>query len=255
MTNPFNNKPENLLERSLLESSGDESFRAEFYRRLLAADVHVVPVGGMPSMADGVIKNGEALRLQTIEHEGELYVAFYSSESRVHQANPGPVEFLTMSASSFFNLTKGSRLILNPGLPFCRNFEPKEIEGLLDGSVFGHVEQIQVQRDTRIHIGPPAEYPMDLVGALSRLFRRYRSVKKAYLAEYVDSERDPGSGLIIGVDLDAPGDWSAILRDSGGLISSVWCKHKFVDFILFEPERGGVSLYLDNHVKPFYERT
>lgn len=254
MTNPFNNKPENLLERSLLESSGDESARAEFYRRLLATDVHVVPKGGMPSMTDGVIKTGEAIRLQTVEHEGESWVAFYSSESRVRQANPGPVEFLTMPASAFFNLTKGSRLILNPGLPFCRDFEPKEIERLLDGSVFGHVERFQVQRDTTINIGQPADYPLDLVGALSRLFRRYRSVKKAYLAEYADPERDPQPGLIIGVDLDAPGDWSTILKDSGGVISSVRHKHRFVDFVLFEPERGGVSSYLDDHVKPFYER-
>lgn len=254
MREPHESKPENLLERSLLESAGDESMRAEFYRRLLASEVHVLPVGGMPEISAGAIKAGSDVRLQTIGKSGEERVAFYSSPERLRQAGSESGEFLTMPAAAFFKLTKGSGLVMNPGVPFSRTFQPQEIEALLDGSIFGRVERIQAHHDAEISIGPPAEFPQDLADAISRLFGRYRTVKKAYLAEYLDPERDSNPGIIIGVDLDAPGDWNSVLKDSSVVIASVRHKHKFVDFIRFEAERGGIASYLETNVRPFYER-
>lgn len=58
--------PENLLERCLFEAHGDESIRPEFYRRLLAAEVFVVPIGDLP-VTGGAIKAGETIRLQIVE--------------------------------------------------------------------------------------------------------------------------------------------------------------------------------------------
>jgi hypothetical protein len=256
MTNPpFSEDPENLLERSLLEAFGDESVRPEFYRRLLAAQIHVVPVGGTPAVEGGVVKTGETIRFQSVEIERVSCTAFYSSENRLREANPGQTDFLCLSAAAFFKLTKGSRLVMNPGLPFCKEFQPGEIEAVLDGRIFGNVEPHRVQEDREILIGQPDSYPYELVAALSRLFKRYKSVRKAYLAQYADSARDPAPGLMICVDMDAVGDWAAVKNDSSAMISPVQHAYKFVDFVLYEPKGGGISTYFVDRVKPFYERS
>ncbi|UPT73021.1 MAG: enhanced serine sensitivity protein SseB C-terminal domain-containing protein [Elusimicrobiota bacterium] len=228
--------------------------KPEFYRRLWAAQLHVVSLRDMPEKKAAVIPAGTEVQLQSVEVEGRTYTTFYTSESRLRLANPGPVTSLELSAAAFFNLTRGSRLIMNPGLPFCKEFDPEEIEALLDGRVLGRMESHEVQQDREITIGPPAAPPVEVIGALSRLFRRYPSVRKAYFAQYVDPARDPAPGLIICVDMATPGDWEAVMRDAGVALASVAPMNKFVDIVLFEPGITSVSSYFADHGKPFYER-
>lgn len=143
---------------------------------------------------------------------------------------------------------------MNPGLPFHKEFQAEEVAALLDGSLFGRIEPHQMPEGTAIQIGQPADYPHDLTEALSRLFMRFRSIRRAYLALYADPARDPDPGLIICVDTDSDNDWDAILRDAGAVIPSVRVSHKSVDLIRFEPNKGGVSDYFQDQVKPFYAR-
>jgi len=156
MTISFSQEPENLLERSFVEANDDVSMRPEFYRRLWAAQLHVVSLRDMPEKKAAVIPAGTEVQLQSVEVEGRTYTTFYTSERRLRLANPGPVTSLELSATAFFNLTRGSRLIMNPGLPFCKEFDPEEIEALLDGRVFGRIEPHEVQQDRKsLSVRPP----------------------------------------------------------------------------------------------------
>jgi hypothetical protein len=253
MSMSFPQEPENLLERSFFEASSDASMRPEFYRRLRAAELYVVSLGDMPANQSVLVAAGTEVHLQSVEMGGRTYTAFYTSERRLRQANPGPVTCVGLSAAALFNLTKGSRLIMNPGLPFCKEFDPEEIDALLDGGVFGRIEPHEVEQDREITIGPPDPRPEELIDALSKLFRRYPSVRKAYLAQYVDPARDPAPGLIVCVDMAAPADWESVVRDSSVAIAAVGSRHKFVDLALFESGMTGVSSYFLDQGKPFYE--
>jgi len=155
-------------------------------------------------------------------------------------------------AKALLQLTRGGHLVLNPGQTYGKEFVPDEIAHLVDGTLFTPQETYTTRHDVQVLIGQPALYPQELVDALRRVFVTLPSVKKAYLAQYVNPERDPDPGLIICVETDGRLPWQTVVADAGMVANSVLQMHKFVDFMPYTAT--GFTAYFDKQ-QPFYQRS
>ncbi len=240
-------KPTNLLEHALLNAANDPAARPLFLRELLDSKVCIIPAGTPPAIVDGIIQTGTQISLVNIEFNGHKCVPFFTSEARIQ---PG-VNFLLLDARAFFEMTKGSYLLMNPGASYGKEFFPDEITRLLDGSIFTPRERYVAQKEMRVMIGQPKDYPHELVAALSRLYTGIKTVKAAWIAFYINPERNKEGGLLLCIGLEDQSAFDRVSGESGIVIESVPKKQKFVDMVYYDG--SGLSGYFTNQ-KPFYER-
>jgi hypothetical protein len=172
--------PQNDLESALIAGVEDAAARPIFYETLLKSQVLIVPAGEAPSIVAGVVQADTKLSLSTIEIDGERHVPFFSSEARL----PVGTSFLGLSAIDFFQLTKGSNLVLNPGSNYGKIFLPDEVASLLDGSLFRPVETLTAKGGEQQLIGQPKDYPHKFAAAVARLLASEPSVEQAFLAQH-----------------------------------------------------------------------
>lgn len=250
MPPPF--EPQNDLERTLMAASADPAARPAFYRTLLASDIYIVPVGAVPNIVNSVLPTGVSIGLSSLSKGGVSFNPFFSSVLRVEQFIQREQQWMSMSAQALLNITRGGHLVLNPGQPYSKEFLPDEIARLLDGTMFTPRETYTAPHHVQVLIGQPAVYPQELADALRRLFVTLPSVKKAYLAQYINPERDPDPGLLICIQTDGKQPWDQIAADAGMVASNVPQTHQFVDFV----EYNGTDMtdYFSKQ-QPFYQRS
>jgi SseB protein C-terminal domain len=106
-------------------------------------------------------------------------------------------------------ITRGARLILNPGSDFGKELLPEEVESIIDGSILRPRESYVVDRPTQVMLGQPARYPTELVEVLKRVFKRHDGVRAAFLAHFVNPAKDATAHTLIAID--AAGDWDRIV--------------------------------------------
>ena len=124
------------------------------------------------------------------------------------------------------------------------------IEALLSGSIFeSKKETIITKKETPVRLAQPANYPVKLAEALSRLFEKRPIVNAAYLAliKWPDKEKPH---LLIG--LDSTDDISAIMDEAGPMAERILGLGEIIDITRVQ-EKDGVSNYLKT-TKPFYTR-
>lgn len=122
--------PVNKLEKLLIKASKKEALRPKFYSMLLEADVYIIPLN-RPAIRNGRAAQGEKLQLMGYTHNDVFFIAFFTSEDRVAEANVGGTGILKLSAKDFFTMTRGSYLVLNPNSSMGKEFFPAEINGLM----------------------------------------------------------------------------------------------------------------------------
>ena len=76
-------------------------------------------------------------------------------------------------------------------------------------------------------------------------------VNRAYLAQVHYPENDEKPHLLIGID--AQGDWEKVIGDAGMIASNVLEKGELIDFMRLDD--SGISQYLINKTRPFYEKS
>ena len=123
---------------------------------------------------------------------------------------------------------------------------------MLDGRIFEPKERYVAQKAQQVLIGRPAKYPHELVSALSRLCERFPEVKRAWVAYYVNPERDKDGGLLIAVDVASESDMARISGEIGIIVGSVAHGHNFVDVMRYDGT--GLSNHFTNQ-KPFYQKS
>ena len=245
-------EPFNPLEVALVNAASEPAARPQFYRELLDSQVLIVPTRecmAALNIVDGVIQKGAGLALASIESEGKQYVPFFSSERRL----PIGTRFLQMPCRSFFELTQGASLLLNPGAAYGKELLPNEVSGLLDGSLFRPLDERIVQRDTPVLIGRPKEYPVELERSLQRLYSEMPQVSRAYLAFYHDSAKEAEGGLLLAIEADESCDFRRISAESGIVIQSVPKAQKYADVIRYRRGEQGIGEYFAKQ-SPFYRR-
>lgn len=148
-------------------------------------------------------------------------------------------------------MTQGANLLMNPGADYGKEFPKEEIASIIDGSLFRPTERFVAQKDTQVMIGQPANYPTELVAALTRLFKKTRAVKRAYVAHFFNPENDEKAHTLIAIEVT--GDWASVMAGVGIVARDVPSPDPPTDFIQITGS-GGVEDYFLRDCKPFYER-
>jgi hypothetical protein len=240
-------KPANLLEHALVNAATDPAARPIFFRELLDSNILVVPIGEVPAIVNGFIQADTKISLANFEYNGHSCVAIFTSEARI---TPG-TKYLIMPAKAFFEMTRGSFVMLNPGSAYGKEFVPDEIARLLNGTMFQPMERYVVQKATQVMIGTPKDYPTELVEALSRLYKKSPAVERAWIAFYHNPERDKEGCMLLCLDTNNPSIFDRLSSDSGVVYESMIKKRQFMDIIRYED--NGLPSYFTKQ-KPFYQK-
>ena len=246
--------PVNQLEESLINSATDPNCRPEFYRVLMASDIFVInqPDGSL-DIQNGILSKGATISIQPLVRDGVEWLPMFSSKLRLEQSLNSPGSFLQLNAEAFFEMTRGANLLLNPNLEYSKEFPATEVAALLDGTLLSGPVAYQVEQPTQVLLGQPAEYPRQLVDALSRLFAKTPSVKAAYLAHLYNPSRDEPPHNVIGID--SAGNWQEVIATAGAIARDSSPAGKIVEFIQIDANDSSISQYMLTKTKPFYKKS
>jgi hypothetical protein len=246
-------EPQNDLERSLIKAANDPAHRPEFYRDLAKSDVFIIQHGKQQPGREGwtTLQKGMTIQIQNIEREGKPYVPIFSSLARLQAALTGEAAYLQLNALELLSITKGSALLLNPGSDYGKEITVEEAASIVDGSIWQATERYVAQKETRVLIGQPRNYPVELVEALTRVFRKKKEVRRAWVAHFFNPERDEKPHTLIAID--ASGDLDSIVGEAGIVARDIQIPDPPVDFIAITG-KGGVESYFTKSAKPFYVR-
>lgn len=249
--------PQNPLEESLVNAVNDPAARPQFYRDLIAADIFVMREGAPPEQTGPITLNeSDEVALRMIEWNGAPFIPIFTSLQRMQEVLKEESAYLSLNALQFMQLTAGADLVLNPGSEFGKEFRKDEIAAILDGSIWQPGERREIESDTQVLVGHPANYPQDLVDALSRLFEKKPDVIRAYVAHVVyptgdaAAEQQKGHTLIA---VEAIGEWEELASSIGMLVREVQCPDPPVDLMRLAGN-GGIEDYFTKDTRPFFER-
>jgi hypothetical protein len=127
------------LTLSLEKSVSDPAHRPQFRKDLLAATIFVMGEieGQDPSRPSQTkIDKGTRLNLRSqLSGDGRNIIPFFSSLENLRAFIQGPehVNYLAISTRTLFEVAKGPILVLNPGSRVRCEFQPEDIEKLLQG--------------------------------------------------------------------------------------------------------------------------
>jgi len=237
----------NLLEVALKKAANDPACGPQFLAELLESKVLIIPAGEVPRVVNGVIAENTKIQIARVAVGSRECIPFFTSQGRL----PTGTAYLLLDTKVLFEMTRGASLVMNPGPAYGKEFLPDEVARLLDGPIFRPTERYVAKKPVQVMIGQPSEYPQELVNTLSRLYGGIPEVKRAWVAFYLNPERDQEGGLLIGLDVDAEG-MDGVSGQTGIVIESVSKKQKYVDLVRYDG-RGVTGYFTDQ--KPFYEKT
>ena len=140
-----------------------------------------------------------------------MVLPFFSSVEALGLAIEEESAYLGMAAVDLFGLVRGQTLVLNPRSQASKWFSPEETDALAEGRLPQSVEMLEIEEDASILVGPPAEFPADLVKALTTWFTGTPAVREAYLLQAVFPDK-PEPTLLVG--LDVAGDPDPVFQEA-----------------------------------------
>ncbi|MDR9863332.1 MULTISPECIES: enhanced serine sensitivity protein SseB [Pseudomonas] len=243
---------ENALEKSLRLAADEPAHRPEFFRTLLSASVYVL---GTTGTSDGVV-NLEAGSKVSIAHwekaDGNPVIPFFSSLQTLQKSIDSEESYLELPARSLFEMTQGATLFLNPKSPYGKEFFPEEVRNLLSDQVGQKATTRTVEKETKVLLGQPAQYPTKMVQSLTQLLAKHPNVSRAFLAMMHDTSVDEKPHLIVGIEVD--GDFERVMREAGNVAGDTAAPGEPVDLYRVTASESGLSDYFLRETKPFYER-
>ena len=244
--------PENELEIALMNAAEKISSRKNFYMKLLWSDLYTLTYKDFikeEGIEEGLIefKKGTPVQFVTLEN-GEIPI--FTSKNRIFDNGivKDEVPYFTFKGKDLFSFTKGANFILNPFSDFGKDINSKEIENLMNGSIFDESRIKEIKKDINISIGPPKIYPTKLVNALNEYFEKNKKINVAYLASVIYS-KDDKPHLLVGID--GEGDLQSLTNQAVPISEKFKDSSEIVDFVKIE-QNDGISDYLINETKPFY---
>ncbi|AFY57604.1 SseB protein [Rivularia sp. PCC 7116] len=245
--------PSNQLEELLVKAANDPVVRNDFYKLILESDIFLVqPPNSKPSYGSRIAGEQESISIQSMEINGNVYLPFFSSFTALQRAIREESDYVSFNARTFFEMTKGQKLLLNPNNDCGKEFTVEEIASLLDGSIFNQDSAREVQSGTEIMIGQPANYPKALVEVLKNYLTKFKSVKSAYLAHFFDPSYDEKPHTLIAIE--DYGDWDAVISGLDLCIRNIEIPDPPVDFVKIDSSESYFSDYFKNNCEPFYRR-
>jgi hypothetical protein len=245
---------ENLLEKSLQLAATEPAYRPDFYKALLNSTIYVIGKSNVQISGKRTAEEGESISILNWSREdGSPIIPFFTSLSALQTALDQETNYVALPAQAFFEMTKGSFLVLNAKSPYGKEFTPNEIESLLTNGVNHASNQRIVKEATQVLLGQPAIYPAKMIDSLKKFLCQRSNVNAAYLALMHDSSLDEKPHLLVGID--ASGDIEKIIREAGSIVGDTSPNGEFVDLIRIKSEDQGLSEYFLREVRPFYKKT
>lgn len=247
-------EPSNELQRKLKLAAEDPVMRPEFYRSLMESDVLVI--GSTDAGRDGVhtIPAGAKFSIQNWEKsDGTPIIPFFTSLDNLQRALKEESRFVSLPARRFFEITLGSVLVLDPAAPYSKEFFPHEIQAMLETGMNVAPQTRVVQKDTQVLLGQPANYPSAMIAALTVLLAKHTAVKAAYLCLMHDRSSSEKPSLVVGIEADT--DIGDAVNEASVVAVDTAPKGQLLDFVVLRKGEAGLSAYMFDSVKPFYERS
>jgi len=244
-------EPENDLEISLIRASEDPAHRPQFYRDFVESNIFIIQNNQIPEDEGEVtLEAGMQLEIQNIEIDGKLYIPIFSSVRRIQTLVQNEVGYLALNALEFLKIVNGSELVLNPGSDYGKEFNQSEVASIVDGSIWQPQNSHTVEKETRVLIGQPSNYPYELVESLSRFFRNTKQVHSAYLAHFHNPDTGDPPHTLIG--LVVADNWDEIVSSAGLIAEGVEVPDPPIDFLRIDTEEGNLEYF--HSIEPFYKR-
>src|SRR6266516_1308497 len=248
---------ENTLELALMLAASEPAHRPEFFRLLLESTVFVLGSSGqLDQEHEGptTLKEHTQIQIQNwSKPDGSTAIPFFSSLRALQLAINDDQRYIALPARTFFEMTRGSNLVMNPRSDYGKEFAPAEIEALLSAGVNQLPTQRVVEKVTDVLLGQPANYPTDMVASLTALFANHSNVKAAYLALIQDRSVAEAPHLIVGIE--AEGDFENVVREAVTVAADTAPKGEPVDLVRVIRGESGLGQYFIDEVKPFYQRS
>jgi len=248
---------DNILEIALELAASEPAHRPEFYRLLLESTIFIL--GSSGQLTDGDDEGLVTLKANTpievvnwIRPDGSSVIPFFSSLRALQRAITSDEKYLALPARTFFEITRGAELILNPRSEFGKEFTSTEVEALLTEGVNKLATPMVAEKATEVLLGQPANYPTAMVASLTTLLGKHRNVRAAYLALMHDTSRDEKPHLMVGIECDD--EFENVVREAGTVAADTAPAGEPVDLIRVIRGESGIAQYFLEKVKPFYER-
>ena len=245
----------NALEMSLSRAASDPASRPEFYKTLLASEILVLGFTDTPEEGHFTVPEGSKLSIVKWEkNDGTPVIPFFTSLAALQSALNQMARFVAMPAKSFLEITRGTHLILNPKSSYGKEFFPNEVEALLNtGMNQVPTRRVVQKKGTQVLLGQPATYPEEMVSALTTLLSKHSNVKAAYLCLMQSPDSGDKPSLVIG--FEGEGDLTQVMNEAGSVATDTAPRGESVDFVELIRNDPGISAYMYQSVKPFYEQT
>lgn len=245
---------ENALDKALRRAADEPAERPEFYHILLESTVFVIGSSNQISEGISTLEAGSNVQIQNWQkQDGSPVIPFFSSLQALERAIEGEESYMALPARPFFEMTRGATLVLNPRSDYGKEFFPDEIEALLSEGVNKLPASRVVQKETKVLLGQPKDYPAAMVSSLTTLLSKHSDVKAAYLALMHDPSVDEKPHLVIGIE--AENHFENVIREAGAVAGDMAPAGEPVDLVRVIHGEHGLSRYFLEEVKPFYERT
>lgn len=241
-------EPVNVLEESLMLAADHPSSRPRFYEELVKSNIYFITEDSAGTEG-GVLKADTKVSIRQIVAENKTYIPVFSSVQRLQTFITEPATYLAMNSLDFFNLTKGTEVLLNPGSEYGKAFSIQEIDSILDGTIGTPHERYVVEKETTVQIGLPANPPTELLSELTKLFRTLKDVQAAYNVLINNPEDGLGPHTLIGIVVS--GDWERVMGAAGMVANAVTVPNPPIDFIQLDDSKGEHML---KSYEPFYKR-
>jgi hypothetical protein len=245
---------ENKLEEILRLAADEPAHRPQFCEVLLSSQVFLLGTTGVPG-TDGEVnlEAGSKIQIQHWEKaDGSPVIPFFSSLEVLQKSINSEESYLALPVRSLFEMTQGATLFLNPKSDYGKEFVPEEVAHLLSIGISQAPSQRVVEKETKVLLGQPSNYPSKMVDSLTQLLAKHSNVKRAYLALMHDASVDEKPHLIVGIEAD--GDIERVMREAGNVAGDTAPEGEPVDLYRVNENDSGLSQYFINQTKPFYEK-
>lgn len=108
--------------------------------------------------------------------------------------------------------------------------------------------EVVIQKDTKVIFGQPANYPYDMVNALSSFFKKHKEVKSAYLF-LIHKEGDEKPNLLFVIDFT--GEKAILFPQIAAVAQNYLNKDEYIEIVPKDCEFG---MGATKDAKPFYKK-
>ncbi|NNC76625.1 MAG: hypothetical protein HKN77_01605 [Woeseiaceae bacterium] len=235
---------ENELEEALVRAADDPSYAPDFYHQLIEGVVYFI----QQAVASD---DGQSVGIASMEIDGRQYLPIFSSVTRLQKAISDEVTYAGVNGREFFRMTAGSPVMLNPASDYGKEILPDEAAAIVDGSILNMAEEQTLLQDSTYIIGDPKIYPTEVVNALTALFKKRKSVARAWVAQIMIIDSNPKPTTLVGVESDT--SIAELASEAHLVLQQVSIPNPPVDFV--EVQEG--SEFSDHFLgqTPFYKRS